>query len=117
MLRLIEHAATEPDEETLEKRKRVAANYEIYEVGRPSLGDVPAAAEEWVGHVGWLASLADGGCSFRMDDLEPEEWEGLRLWREAQRRFSERWKQCPGCGKPIRSGAKFHNTPECGWEQ
>ena len=42
-----------------------------------------------------------------------EEWDSLRLCRQAQQRFQERYKQCPGCGAAIRRSAKYHNVPEC----
>ncbi len=111
MERLIEFEATQPDERLLEAKRRSAANPEVFERNLPKL-EVPPGLLGWIQHVAWLAGLVDAGCTLGLDDLAPEEWDGLRLWRSAEERFRARYVSCPGCGTAIKRQQKGHF---CGW--
>ncbi len=111
MEKLIAFEATQPDERLLEAKRRSAANPEVFERGLPKL-DVSPAVLGWVQHIAWLAGLIDAGCTLGLDDLRPEEWDGLRRWRAAEEQFRARFVSCPGCGTAIRRSQKSHF---CGW--
>ena len=110
--KLIEHEATKPDEKQIERRRWMESQGARY---RPSKGrklDVDQALLAWIGHIAYLAGLCDTGWSPGLDDLRPEEWDGLRMWRAAQDRLQGEYVGCPGCGRAMRRTAKMHG---CGW--
>ncbi len=114
MEKVIEFHATQPDERILERLRKVAANPEAVDRATPQLDvSITEGLLGWIQHVADLAGLIDAGCRFSPDELRPEEWDSLRLWRSAEARFGQRYAGCPGCGRAMRRSAKSHG---CGWK-
>ena len=111
--RTLEWHATKPDPNRRALLRAMAANPEaLGDDDGPQL-DVPEPLFHWIGHIGHVAGLLDAGCSMRMDDLRPEEWDGVRLWRAAEASLRRRYMDCPGgCGRAIRHRAL---SCGCGW--
>lgn len=116
---LLEQQATTPGDEQLETIHRywsirskgdALPDKQIAQLCREA--DVPAAAMDWLSHLGWLSGLLDAGCTFSLDDCTPEEWDGLGLWRAAEARLRSKYVACPKCGAGIAPDAKQH---QCGW--
>lgn len=40
--------------------------------------------DAWVMHLIWLENLMAAGCSFRLDELEIEEWQGLIMLKSVR---------------------------------
>ena len=75
--------------------------------------DVSAELLRWIGHLGYVVGLLDAGCAMSIDDLRPEEWDGVQLWRLAEASLRRRYMECPGgCGRAIRHKAL---GCVCGW--
>ncbi len=111
MYKLIEYSALQPSEARLRKLRSMAANPETIDRVGPRL-DAPEPLLQWINHLVLVADLIDAGCVFGLDDLTPEEWRGLKLWRSAQHRFGQRHVGCPGCGEAMKRSARWH---DCGW--
>ncbi len=104
----IEYAANAADSalnRRNEIRRQIAMNPERLERMNP-LPEIPFAFEIWIGHLSWLDLISDG-VQLGPDFLEPEEVEGLALYRRARERFWAEHSCCPVCNSVNLRTAKF----------
>jgi hypothetical protein len=113
MERLIEHDVTTPPKHWYDERAKGKANPEAFDREIVSLDGVPDALVGWARHIAWLATFLDAGAHVGLDDLRPEEWRGLALWRNAQAAVRGKYQFCPKCSTALVRGRKM--CPWCKW--
>lgn len=110
MERLIEHDVTTPPKHWRDERAKGKANPEVFEKEIVPLAGAPEPLLDWARHIAYAATFLDAGAHLGLNDLRPEEWRGIALWRNAQASVRARYQFCQRCGT-----AQPRRRPSCAW--
>jgi hypothetical protein len=87
-------------------RRAAAINPARLESLKKPSASIPYAFELWIAHLGWLDQVG-ASIDFTLDDLRPEEADGLALLRHARERFWREHSACPQCQSVNIRAANF----------
>ena len=87
-------------------RRAAAIDPKRLERRTPEGAAIPYAFELWISHLGWLDQVGEG-VGFTLDDLRPEEAQGLAILRRARELFWRQHSACPQCRSVNLSSASF----------
>jgi hypothetical protein len=127
MERLIEHDATTPPKHFYELRASRMANpgdlqREIVQLAGDADASFPrhkpAYPEplfKWARHIAYVFQFIEARAHLGLDDLRPEEWRGVALWRAALANVRSWYRFCPQCSTALQARRK--QCPWCHWTE